>query len=127
VFSSIAILLACVPLFDALRSSGPKRFAAIILAPLALFSLLHLAQAGWYCLGLPGMTPTDVHSLGVYFRPELLVVTITRSPTYWTYSAPVLASFGAEVVKWCIVLGIAVWLSIAQLVARWQGKKASAV
>src|SRR5437660_8079553 len=50
-FSSIAILLACVPLFDALRSSAPKWVAEILLAPLALFALMHLAEAVRYELG----------------------------------------------------------------------------
>lgn len=75
-FSSITVLLACVPLFDALRSSGPKRAAAILVAPLALFSLLHLAQAGRYCLGFSNVTSRDVFPYGVYFAPQLLVSSI---------------------------------------------------
>ncbi|MEA2733592.1 MAG: hypothetical protein QOE14_43, partial [Humisphaera sp.] len=61
-FSSIAILLACLPLYDALRCSGPKRhakrLAAILLAPLALFSLMYVARVGQFCLGLSWVTST---------------------------------------------------------------------
>ena len=66
-FSSIAILLACIPLFDALRSSGSKRAAAILLAPLALFSLMHLAQVGRYCLGFSSATSDRRFSLWSVF------------------------------------------------------------
>ena len=58
-FSSIAILLACVPLFDALRSSGSNRAAAILLAPLALFALLHLSQVARYCAGFSNATSRE--------------------------------------------------------------------
>src|SRR5688572_26994308 len=85
-FSSIGILLACVPLFDALRSSGPKHLAAILLAPLALFSLMHLAQAGRYCLEYPRPTSGDVYLYGVYFQPELLLRRITGTPVGWVIS-----------------------------------------
>jgi hypothetical protein len=124
-FSSIAILLACIPLFDALRSSGPKRVAAILLAPLALFAVMHLGQAVRYGLGISSMTPLDVYYLGVYFRPHLLLRRFGGLPASWI-SGPTSDSFLVEAAKWCIILGIAVWLSIAQLAARRQRKKASA-
>jgi len=49
-FSSIVMLLACVPLFDVLRRSGPKLPAAILLAPLALLALISLVQIARYYL-----------------------------------------------------------------------------
>ncbi len=125
-FSSITILLACIPLFDALRSTGPRWVAAILLAPLALFALMHLAQAGWYCLGFSTGTSPDVLNSETYFCPQLLVLDL---PTHWSYGnvlGSALSAFGVEAAKWCIILAIAVWLSIAQFVAWWQGKKASA-
>jgi hypothetical protein len=116
-FSSITILLACCPLYDALRSSGPKRLAAILLAPLALFSLMHLAQAGRYCVGIPGATAADVYRYAVYFCPDVLVKEIPGLPASLKLSGSDFGAFLVEAAKWCIVLAIAVWLSIAQLAA----------
>jgi predicted RNA-binding Zn-ribbon protein involved in translation (DUF1610 family) len=113
-FSSIAILLACLPLFDALRSSGRKRLAAALLAPLALFSLMHLAQAAWYSLGISGAT--EFFRYGVYFWPEAFVSRIGDRPAWRPASGSVVAVV-VELVKWCTVLGVAVWLSIAQVAA----------
>ena len=122
-FSSIAILLACIPLFNALASSGPKRLAATLLAPLALFSLLHLAQAGGYWLGI---SSTDVFHHEVYFWPELLVNEVAGLPTALNPPGSMLIPWLAEAVKWSVVLAIAVWFTIAQLAAWWQRKKTSA-
>ena len=118
-FSSIAILLACVPLFDAMRSSGSKWAAAILLAPLALFSLIHLEQAATYCLYLSGLTSADVFYYLVYFRPQVL------EGIAGLWSVPRASGFEifVEATKWCVILAIAIWLSIAQLAAWRQGKK----
>jgi hypothetical protein len=121
VFSSIAILLACTTLFDALRSSGPKWVAATLLAPLALFALVHLSQAGAESFTPPGglfSPPREVDELGAYFRPRLLVRLAFRGPLDWPLSQWGLSPFVIEAAKWCIVLTIAVWLSIAQIAAR---------
>ncbi len=123
-FSSTAILLTCVPLFDALRSSGTKWLAAILVTPLALFALMHLSQAGRYYLGVSSVTGRDVGRLGVYFRPRLLVGYIADDPTDWFTRGSGLSTFVVEATKWCIVLAIALWLSIAQLTAWRQRKQA---
>lgn len=122
-FSSISILLACIPLFDALRCSGPKRLAPILLAPLALFSLMYVAQVGQYCFGLSGVTSTDLFRYRIYFWPELLIAELTgRQPAFWNVSGSV-SAFVVEATKWCIVLAMAVWLTIARIVAWWQAKE----
>jgi len=126
-FSAIAMLLACVPLFDALRSTGPNRpqrpdrpkhVAAIVVAPLALFALIHLAHAGRYCLGISRLTPTDVFLLGTYFRPQLLVGPIADYSKGGGMSGSAFTALLMEAVKWCVVLAIAVWLSISQVAAQ---------
>jgi hypothetical protein len=121
-FSSIAILLACVALFDALRSSGPKRLAAILLAPLAAFALIYLAQAGGYYLS-SGMSSPDVIHYGVYFRPELIAQGIVDLRAGVATLGSEFAAVWVEATKWCMVLGIAVWLSIEQMAAWWQRRK----
>jgi hypothetical protein len=120
-FSSIAVLLACIPLFNALRSSGPRRLAAILLSPLALFSLLNLAQVGFYFLSA-GWLSTDVFYYEVYFRPDSIVKAIVE-PGALIPSGSMFIPFLMEAIKWCIVLAIAVWLTIAQLAAWRQRKK----
>jgi hypothetical protein len=114
VFSSTAILLACVPLFNALCSSGPKRIAAILIAPLALFSLMHLARVGEYFLGNSSMTGTDFYRNGAYLNSSPLIEYIAGTSVVSGWS---LVAFVIEAIKWCVILVIALWLSVAQLVA----------
>jgi len=125
-FSSIVMLLGCIPLFNALRSSGPKWAARMLLAPLALFALIHLAQVGRYCIEFSSMTWDDVPPNALYFWPALLVRDFTggsRSSFFLLNASKMTASgFYMEVAKWCIVVAIAVWLSIAQ-VAVWLAHK----
>jgi hypothetical protein len=121
-FSSVAMLLACVPLFDALRSSGPRRLAAILVAPLALFALLHLAQAGRYFVGLSSGTSADVFRYRAFFWSEILFHIDGRlAGLGMSTAAP--GDYFVEAAKWCIVLAIAVWLSIARLAVWWQGRR----
>ena len=118
-FSSIAVLLACLPLFDALRSSGRKRLAAALLAPLALYALMHLAQAAWFSLGISGVT--EFFRYGVYFWPEAFVSRIGDRPT-WRPASGSAVDLVVELAKCGVVLAIAVWLSVAQ-VATWPRRK----
>jgi len=122
-FSSITILLACIALFDALRSSGPKWLAAILLAPLALFTLMRLTEAGLYYSGSSGLTEIDLFLLGMYFQPELLVSHIAGHPTEWgSLQKSDFSVFLVEGAKWCSVFGIALWLTIAQI-STWRQRK----
>ena len=125
-FSSVVILLACIPLFDALRSSGPKRLASILVAPLALFSLVHLVQAGLYCIGSSTVTLPGVSQYGVYFRPRLFVGAIADLQAGLKVSAWAPIAIIVELAKWCAIFAIAVWLTIARLAPSRQGKKTSA-
>ena len=119
-FTSIAILLACVPLFDALRSTGgSKRIAAILLAPLALFSLMHLANLALYCLGFSAATSAAAFQYWIYFWPDLPLRYLAGSSAGVSLSGSELIALFVECAKWCIVLAIAVWFSIAQL-ATWR-------
>lgn len=125
-FSSVAILLACIPLYDALRSSGPKRLAAILVAPLALFSLVHLAQAGLYCIGSSGVTLEAVAKYGAYFRPKLFVGAIADLQASLTGSAWAPVAIIVELAKWCAIFAIAVRLSLARFTPWRQRKQAIA-
>jgi hypothetical protein len=113
-FSSIAILLACIPLFDALRSSGRKGLAVVVLAPLALFALVYLAETARYFAALGVAPVADVVPYAVYFRPDMFVERIFGVPPAPGVSVSAGAAW-VEAVKWCSVLAIAVWLSVARL------------
>jgi hypothetical protein len=119
-FASAAVLLACVPLFDALRSSGSKRAAAIHLTPLAFFGLTHFAQAAGHLLRARSVTPIDADLLMTFFRPTLLVGYIAR-PAGGIGSGVTLGQFVVEAAKWCSVFAIALWLSVAQFRSRRRG------
>jgi hypothetical protein len=123
-FSSITILLASIALFDALRSCGSKRLAVILLAPLVVFALMHVAQAGRYALGISSGPPSEFFRYSVYFWPELL----RHIAGVWvgvTVTGSMPSAMAVEGTKWCVVVGIAVWLSIAQFAAWRQRKKSS--
>jgi hypothetical protein len=116
-FSSVAVLLACVPLFDALCSTGPKRAAAVLLAPLALFAGMHLAGVARSFLGISYRNWADASPYGVYFCPDFLVRRVDGLEG--------LGNCLVEAIKWCAVFGVAVWLSVAQLAA-WKARRRTA-
>jgi hypothetical protein len=126
--SAIVMLLACIPLFDALRSSGGRRLVWILLAPLALFALYNFAQAVRLALGVwhVPLFSGYVDIYGIYFWPQALAQYIWPTPPPMYYLPRVtLTAFLVEAIKWCIILTIAVWLSIAQIAScRRRRKKA---
>ncbi|HEV7298350.1 MAG TPA: hypothetical protein VGN72_03225 [Tepidisphaeraceae bacterium] len=124
-FSSIAILLACVPLFDALRSSGRKAFAAVLLVPLALFALVYVAQVGWSIVSDPRVGSQELFGYQTYFWPELLIATFTGRQTDWSASGSVVSPL-VETTKWCVLFVTAVWLTAGLLLTRWRGRKTPA-
>jgi hypothetical protein len=122
-FSSITILLAYVPLSEALRRTGLRRVALILPAPLVLFSLIHLAEAAAHSLDSSAPT-AEIFHYGVYFRPDFVLNRFADgSADLTTMPGPMLVAFVVEVAKWCTVLAIAVWLTTAQVVAWRRGKK----
>jgi hypothetical protein len=125
--SAIVVLLACIAIFDALRSCGSKWIAAIVLSPLVIFSLLHLFHVARSCLPSSGREEGDVYWLAMYFQPQILVRRITGVsewglPDEWL-PKPVLSEFLVEGAKWGVVFLIAVWLTVAQVLAWRRGKR----
>jgi len=122
-FSSIAILLACIPLFNALHSTGRKRPAAILLGAFVLLSLVHLGQAAYACLDLPNLGRSEAIHYQFYFAPDLLLdlidrLTTDRNFSLWT-SAPSIIEAG----KWSMLLITALLLTTAQWTAWSQNTK----
>jgi len=84
---------------------------------------MHLGQVGLYCSGI-SIAPSEVFRYRIYFWPQFIEELAAR----WrggNQSGSDLSVF-VEITKWCIVLAIAVWLTIARLMARRQDKKTSA-
>lgn len=121
-FSSLAVLLACVALYDALRSSGPKRLAVALVTPLALLAGLYLVQVGRYLVNYPNASPNPFR-IGVFFWPELAARHMGELTNNSFIPGYDLSNAYAEALKWCVVLAIAVWLSVAQLAA-WRTRRA---
>ena len=69
-----------------------------------------MACCSWY---------SNIFFCSVYFWPEVVLRNFA-DPSFF-YEPPLVASL-AETAKWCLVLGIAVWLSIAQVLATWKGR-----
>jgi hypothetical protein len=118
-FSSTVILLACVPLLDALGSSGPRAGAIVLLVPLALFSVTGIAQAVQNWLGSNWQ---EIHRSELYFRPGALVEGIAQLWAGLSVREFLLGVYFEEFAKWSIVFTIALWLSTAQFAAWWHGR-----
>ena len=73
-------------------------------------------------MGLSNASPADIERYQVYFSPDVLVGGITLVATGRPVPGSVLGAFLVEAAKWCIVLAIAVWLTIAQLASPRRGK-----
>src|SRR5690606_33544544 len=54
--SACLVLLACVPLYDAMRSSGPSWLAILLLAPLAASALWKLGESAIAAHRVPEIT-----------------------------------------------------------------------
>jgi hypothetical protein len=111
-FSSIVVLLGCVPLFNALRSSGPRALALVLLAPLALASVVRVGYAVLFALNLDPFPPSWLYWRLYYFNTRPLANAIIDPSSQFLQR-----EFLAEAAKSLACFGIAIWLSIAQVAA----------
>jgi hypothetical protein len=124
-FASGVVLLACVPLFNALRGSVAKRVAAGFVAPLALFALFHLAQAGMACIHPARTVPASLIRHPLYFQPYAFVTGIASLVTHQSLTGSELTALIVELAKWCTIVAIAVWLTLARFSRRRSGNAAA--
>lgn len=126
-FSSSAVLLACAPLYNALRSSGPKLVAAVLLAVLALGSVVQLWHVIEY-IANPA-APSSSRFGYFYFSPDILMSGFTyhgSNPFLRARAASVLSGeFVMEAAKWFAILTIAAWLTIAQIASKGRPRPSS--
>ena len=107
------MLLACVPLFNALRSSGPRWLALLVLLPIALGSVAQLASAALYGAKLT-VSGFVLNLSPYYFSPT----TLTEGFPRFGWSTLFQHVFLLEAAKSLSCLAIALWLTAAQLAAR---------
>lgn len=126
VCSSIVILLGCVPLYNALRSSGPRAAALGVLAPLAIAAGIQISLGCERMLfpkvpawGLFFINTDVIYRYLFYFDPGILVLSLG----YFGRS-PHRTEIVGEVIKWLDIFAIAVWLSVAQFMSRWSREPA---
>ena len=119
VFSGGVVLLACVPLLEALRRSGSATWGLALLAPLALICLLHFARAiaYWLAPALVRSTPPPPF----FFDPSTLMSAFSDLAAGTGGGIWVSFTRTSETAKWLVFGVTAVWLSLAQVRA-W-GKK----
>ena len=129
VLSAVAILLACIPLRDALRSSGPRMPATILFVALALPAVCQIGYLGYEVAGnLFSQAPAlfGSHYYGdltypYYFSPN---PTLQQAQVFSVAAeSPSLLRIGIEFLKWGGFLTAAVWLGIAQVAAWRRGRR----
>jgi len=69
----------------------------------------------------------DLYTLGTYFHPQILVGYLSGNSMAFILIRLDTIAFIIEAAKWCIVLIIVLWLSLAQLAARHHNKNTIAV
>ena len=111
--SAFLMLLACAPLYAALRSSGLRRLAVVPLATLAAIALFQVGSATWFAFNRPVSFNLQAPP-GFFFQPAALVgyaaSLLTGSSTWWT---PWFAA--GEAAKWLAITTTALWLTGAQV------------
>ena len=120
-FAAGVVLLACVPLYNALRSSGPRKLAAVLVGVLAVAAVVQVALVAQYVLTRTGRAGDSSlwWNYSSFFFPGLFNLDeVTRHLRPSSESANLVAFVG-ELLKWGAVLAIALWLSIAQI-ASWR-------
>ncbi len=123
-FSAAAVLLACVVLFEVLRSTlpmgkGRARRRGMILAalptlPLAILAVVQLAAA--VAVYFQHRTEDHLPYAFFYFEPQSVAVVFQNLPA--GRGATVLYYY-ADIIKWLSCVVIALWLTTAQI-ASWR-------
>ena len=114
-FSPLLTLLACVPLFTAMRSCATPRIAIALLSPLALSALLQLGEVSRYPAGWTGVSA--IAPFESFFSPRFALASLTgnlsrTSPTTAALIIPL------ESLKYLSLLAITLHLTHAQLLPR---------
>ena len=108
VTSACVILLACFPIYDALRCSGSRKLALILLVPLALISLWQIWGAVHWYLNLPW---SGDYTPPMFFFDDFLLPSLTNGQIG---GRTLLLALALEAAKWLIFFAIAIWLTVEQ-------------
>lgn len=124
--SSITLLLACVPLYTAIRSTTRSLLPLILLAPLLLFALLYLSIIASLIPNPPRYVNPDLYYLQYYFDPEKLTLSLGRrfaigTPTTSSGGVQrVVTDYRLELFKFLSLLSITLYLTHAQLLTHFR-------
>lgn len=125
VSTAVTVLLACVPLYDALRATVDKRYwwvARIATWSLALSAAVFLTRLAGYMLGIPGAVGLRELTT-VYYTEAFKVAKDLAAVLNGAGFVPLLTLNSlTELAEWGTALGIAVWLSAVQFFA-WRASK----
>lgn len=110
--SALVVLLACVPVYQALRCSGARVMAWILVVPLALTALLHLARCALWVFDFANAQGYDPP--GFFFQPGTLTSGLAQLSSGLDGRYRLLLDVANETLKWLLFLAIAIWLTIAQ-------------
>jgi hypothetical protein len=111
--SALGILLACVPVSQALRRSGARVLAWVMVVPLTLTALLHLAVCVLWVVDFANAQGYDPP--GFFFQPGYLTSRLSELSSGVEGRYRLLLNVVQEYLKWLPFLGIALWLTIAQV------------
>ncbi len=110
-FSAALVLLACAPIFTALRSTGRKLAAVLPVVPLAMAAIWRIAEAVHYhFFTAPAGDPPPPF----FFQPDLLVRGVSGIASTGVFRRIPLYLV-RELFMWLPFLVVAIWLSVAQV------------
>ena len=116
--SAAVVLLACIPLYNALRDVTTRPLAIALLMPLALSALVQIVFSVVHGIEHPLAWKFRVASF--YFDPWLLTTWVDGSGrAYEGYLSLPLKI--VEAAKWLAIVVATVWLTVAQIMA-WRAK-----
>ena len=117
--SAAVMLLACAPLYDALRSSGPRWLAITLLTPFGIAAAVQLAVAALAWFQGPYSSWSDLPlATPFFFNPESVATKVTgASLPFWAARGLPVYYSAYELAKWLVPLLAAAWLTAAQLAA----------
>lgn len=111
--SALGVLLACVPVYQALRCTGARSLAWILVVPLAATALVHIGYCAlWF---LEFALPRASEPPAFFFQPGNLTSSLAQLSSGVNGRYGLLLNVAHEGLKWLPFVGIALWFSLAQV------------
>ena len=111
--SALVVLLACAPMYQALGRSGAKVMTWMLVVPLAFTALVHLGHCVLWFLEFALARANEPPAF--FFQPGYLMSGLAELSSGVNGRYRLLLDVVQELLKWVPFLGIALWLTIAQM------------